>query len=119
MAAGLLLVASLHVGLAANGLAIGNLGRFQHDFGVVALLHLRDDDFNVLLAGARDQEFLGLRVAEEAQHGVFFHELVDAGAELVFVGAALGLDGKGDRGLGQLHLADTGWARTCRPACRR
>ena len=34
---------------------------------------------------------------------IFFHELVEAGAELVFVGAGLGLDGEGDGGLGQLH----------------
>ena len=61
VAAALLLVASLHVGLAANGLAIRHLGRLQVDFGVIAVLQLRDDDFDVLLAGARDQEFLGLR----------------------------------------------------------
>ena len=42
VAAGLLLVASLHVGLAANRLAIRNLGRLQHHFGVIALLQLRD-----------------------------------------------------------------------------
>ena len=100
VAAGLLLVASLDVGFAANGFAIRNLGRFEHDFGVVTLLHLGDDDFNVLLSGAGDQEFFGLRIAEEAQHGVFFHELVETDAELVFIGAALGLDGEGDGGLG-------------------
>ena len=103
VAAGLLLVPALHVGLAANGLAVRHLGRFQHHFRVVALLHLRDHHFNVLLARARDQEFLGLRIAEEAQHGIFFHQLVDAGAQLVFIGAALGFDGKGDRRLRQLH----------------
>src|SRR5208283_1644710 len=78
VATGLLLVASLDVGLTANGFAVGYLGRFQHDFGVVPLLHLRDYDFDVLLSGARDQEFLGLRVAEEAQHGIFFHQFVQA-----------------------------------------
>ena len=101
VAAGLLLVAALHVGLAADGLAVRDLGRLQVDLGVIALLELRDDDFNVLLPGAGDQEFLGLRIAEEAQHGIFFHELVDPGPELVFVGAALGFDREGDRGLGQ------------------
>ena len=80
----------------------GNLGSFQHHFGVVPLLHLGDDHFNVLLARARDQKFLGLGIAEEAQHGVFFHQLVDAGAQLVFVGAALGFDGEGDGRFGQL-----------------
>ena len=119
VAAGLLLVAALHVGFAADRLAVRHLGCLQVDFGVVALLQLGDDDFNVLLPGPRDQELLGLRIAEEAQHGIFFHELVDAGAELVFVGAALGFDGEGDGRLGQRRLSDTEWARSCRPAYRR
>ena len=87
--------------LAANGLAIGNLGRLQVDFGVVAVLQLGDHHFDVLLAGAGDQELLGLRIAEEAQHGIFFHQLVDAVAQLVFIGARLGLDGEGDGRLGE------------------
>ncbi len=70
---------------------------------MVALLHLRDHDFDVLLAGAGDQKFLGLRIAEESQHGIFFHQLVDARPQLVFIGAALGLDGEGDGRLRQLH----------------
>ena len=57
----------------------------------------------MLLTGSGDEEFLGLGIAEESQHGIFFHELVETGAELVFVGAGLGLDGEGDSGLGQLH----------------
>ncbi len=103
MPAGLLFVAALHVGFAANGLAVRNLRRFQNHFGVIALLHLRDHDFDVLLAGSGNEEFFGLRIAEEAQHGIFFHQFVDARAQLVFVGAALGLDGESDRRLGQLH----------------
>ena len=106
--AGLLLVPALHVGAAANGFAIGNLGRLQDYLSVVALLQLGDDDFDMLLAGSGDQEFLGLRIAEEAQHGIFFHQLVDAVAQLVFIGARLGLDGEGDRRLGKGDSADTG-----------
>ena len=119
VAAGLLLVASLHVGLAANGLAVGHLGRFQNDFGVIALLQLRNDDFDVLLAGARDEKFLRLRIAEEAQHGIFFHQFVDARAQLVFIGAALGLDGKGDRRLRQFHARILNGRRLVAQACRR
>ena len=103
VAAGLLFVASLNVGLAAYGFAIRHLRRLQHHLGVVTLLHLRDHDFNVLLSGARDQKFLGLWVAEEAQHSVFLHQLVEADAEFVFVSAALRFDGKCDCRLGQLH----------------
>ena len=99
--AGLLFVAALHISFPANGLAIGNFGRFQVHFRVVPLLHLGDYDFNMLLPRARNQKLLGLRIAEEAQHGVFLHQLVNAGAQLVFIGTALGLDGKGNRRLGQ------------------
>ena len=73
---------------------------FEGDFGVVALFEARDDGFDVGLAGAGDEELVGLRVAEEADEEVLFHELVDGGGELVFVGAGLGLDGVGHGGLG-------------------
>jgi hypothetical protein len=103
VAAGLLLVASLHVGFAANSLAVRNFGSLQDHFRVIALLKLRNDDFDMLLAGARDEEFLGLRIAEETQHAIFFHQFVYAGPELVFVRAALGFDGKRDGRLRQFH----------------
>ncbi len=68
---------------------------------VVAALEFADHDFDVLLAGSGDEEVLGLLIAEEAQHGVLFHEFVDSDAEFVFVGAGLGLDGEGDGRLGK------------------
>src|SRR5436305_5848025 len=80
VAAGLLLVAPLDVGFAADGFAIGNLGSFEVDLSVVALFEFGNYDFDVLLTGSGDEEFFGLRVAEETQHGVFFHEFVKAGA---------------------------------------
>src|SRR6185312_1242235 len=105
VAAALLLVATLDVSLAANGFAVRDLGRFEVDLSVVTLLELGDDDFNMLLAGAGDEKFLGLLVAEEAEHGVFFHQLVDAVGELVFIVATLGLDGEGD---GRFRECDPG-----------
>ena len=51
------------------------------------------------LTGGGDEEFVGLLVAEEAQHRVLFHELVDSGRQLIFVGAGLGFDGPGHGGL--------------------
>ena len=71
---------------------------------MIAVLQLRDHDFDVLLAGSGDEEFFGLRIAEEAQHGVLFHQLVNAVAQFVFVGARLRLDGEGDGRLGKGHL---------------
>ena len=55
----------------------------------------------MLLARAGEQELLRLRVAGEAQRKVLLEHLVDRRADLVLVGARLGLDGKRDRGLGQ------------------
>ena len=70
---------------------------------MVPLLHLRHGHFNVLLPCARDEEFLGLRITKEAQHGIFFHQLVNTWAKLVFIGASLRLDRECDGGLWQFH----------------
>src|SRR5713101_2590774 len=88
---------------ATNSLAIGNFRRLQNYFCVITLLEFGDHDFNVLLPRARNQEFLGLGIAEKSQHGVFFHQLVNARPQLVFIGATFGLDSKRNGGLGQLH----------------
>jgi len=90
VAAGLLFVASRRLDLGADGLTIGHLGGLEGDLGVVALFEAADDGLDVRLAGAGDEEFVGLRIAEEANEQVLFHELVDGGGELVLVGAALG-----------------------------
>src|SRR6185437_16578311 len=105
VAAALLLVATLDVSLATNGFTVGDFGSLEVDLSVVALLELGDNDFNMLLAGAGDEKFLGLFVAEEAEHGVFFHQLVDAVRKLVFVVTALGFDGEGD---GRFRECDPG-----------
>src|SRR5208282_2271198 len=94
--AGLLLVFALGVGLAADGFTIGNLGRLQREIDVVALLQLGHNNLNVLLAVSGEQKFLGLRIAGESQRGVFFHNFVNGNADLIFIGAGLGLDRKGD-----------------------
>ena len=103
VAAGLLLVAALDVGVSADGLAVRNLGRLQGDVHAVALLQAADHDFHMLLSGAGEQELARLRIAVEAQRLVFFQDAVDGVAHAVFVVARLGFDGEGDGGLGQLH----------------
>ena len=100
MPAGLLLVPPLHISFSANGLPVRHLRRFQNHFRVIALFQLRHHDLDVLLSRTGDQKLLRLGIAKEAQHRVFFHEFVQAGAQFVFVGAGLGLDGKGDRRFG-------------------
>ncbi len=82
MTAGLFFVAALGFGAAADGLAVGDFGSLEGDFGVVAALEPGDDDLDVRLAGSGDEELVGLGVAEEADHEVFFHELWRAGASL-------------------------------------
>ena len=70
---------------------------------MIALLHFGDNDFDVLLAAAREQEFLRLRVARETQRGIFFHDFVNGDADFVFIGARFGFDGKSDGRLGKLR----------------
>src|SRR6185369_16220657 len=60
MTAGLLLVASLNVGPAANGFAIGDLRRFEGDVHAVAFFQAADDNFHVLLSAAGEKELAGL-----------------------------------------------------------
>ena len=55
----------------------------------------------MLLAGAGKQEFFRLRVARKTQRAVFFENFVNGHADLVFVRAALGLNGKSDGRLRQ------------------
>ena len=119
VAAGLLLVAALGLGLGADGFAIGHLGRLEGDFGVVALFEAADDGLDVRLAGAGDEELVGLRIAEEADEQVLFHELVDGGGELVLVGAGLGLDGVGHGRLGQRGEIDLDLRALLARGCRR
>src|SRR6185437_12291920 len=59
VAAGLLLVPSLHVGPAQDGLPVGHARSAQLDLDVVALLEPGDGDLDVLLAGAAQQELAG------------------------------------------------------------
>ena len=103
VAAGLFLVPALDFGPATNGFAIRNLRRVQLHVDAVALLQTADDDFDVLLAAAREQKFLGLRIAIEAQRLIFFEDALDGVAEAIFILAALGGNREGDGGLRQMH----------------
>ena len=99
-------MAAVGLCLAANGFAVGHLGRLQCDFSVVTLFEAVDDGFNMRLPRAGNQEFVSLRVAEEANEQVLFHELVNCGSKLVFVGTGFGLDGVGHGRLGHRGKRD-------------
>ena len=101
--AGLFLVLAFGVGLAADRFAVGHLGRVQRQVHVVALVQLGDDHFDVLLARARQQKFLGLRVARKTQRRVLFQNSVNRRADAVFIRARLGLDRERDGRLGNMR----------------
>jgi len=61
--AGLFFVLAFDIGFAADGFAVRDFGRLQSKVDVIPLVELGDDDFDVLLAGTGEQEFLRLRVA--------------------------------------------------------
>ena len=103
VAAGLLFVFTFGIGFAANRFAIRDFGRLEREVDVVTLVQFGHDDFDVLLSGASEQEFLRLRIAREAKRGVLFENLVNRDADFVFVGARFGLDGESDRRLGNLR----------------
>ena len=110
VAAGLFLVLAFGVGLAADGFSVGNLGRLQREVDVVTLLHFGDNDFDVLLAAAGEEEFLCLGIARETERGIFFHDFVDGDADFVFIGAGFGFDGEGDGRLGKFRRRVINWS---------
>ena len=114
MSAGLLLVAALHVGGSADGLAVGNLGRFERDIHAVTLLQAADSDLHVLLTGAGDQKFLGLRVAVETEGKIFLQQFVESVPHAVFVAAAFRFHGERDGRLGQFDGGELNLGRFLR-----
>ena len=101
VSATLLFVASMSFGAATNALAIRHLRRFQCHLGVVPLLQTRHNRLDVRLSGPGNQKLIGLRIAEEANQQILFHQLVNSRRKLVLVRAALRLDSIGHRGLRQ------------------
>src|SRR5437899_11309011 len=63
--AGLLLMPTLDVGFAPDGLTIRNFGRLECDIDAVTLFQAADDHLDVLLSAAREQKLLRLWVAVE------------------------------------------------------
>jgi hypothetical protein len=78
-------VAPLDLGLALDGLAVGDLGRLQDDVGLVAALDLFHGQLDVQLAHAGQEHVAGLVVADQMQVDVLFQELLDRREDLVFL----------------------------------
>jgi hypothetical protein len=66
----------------------------------VLFLQLRNDDLDVKLALAGDEELLGLLVAAELDGRILFDDASDGDAEFVLIAARLRLDRERNRGLG-------------------
>src|SRR6185437_6092029 len=89
MSASLLLMTALRLGMPADGLAIGHLRGLQGHFRMIAALQPGNDGLDMRLPCPGDQKLVRLRVAEEPYHLIFFHQLMEGRAELVFIGAGL------------------------------
>ncbi len=93
MAAGLFLVAPVGLDLGGDGLAVRDAGRLQQHVDAEAAFQLGHGHFDMQLPLSGQQQFMRLRVALVTDGAVLFLEAVHRGADLVFVAAALGLDG--------------------------
>ena len=101
VAARLLLVPAVRLGAGGDRLAVGDARQLQVHVDAEAALQLRDGHLDVQLALAREQQFLGLRVARVADRRVLFHQARQRLADLVLVAAALRLDRIGQQRLGE------------------
>ncbi|GKT65088.1 hypothetical protein ColTof4_07476 [Colletotrichum tofieldiae] len=91
------------VGLAGDGLAVGDAGLAGLAVDLVLAAQALDVDLEVELAHARDDGLLGLLVDVQAEGGVLSLEAVHGLGEVVGVAGALGLDGQRHDGVGDEH----------------
>ena len=101
-AAGLFLVPALHFGALRDRFLVRNFRRMQRHFDAVTLLQFLDDRFDVKLARTGEQKLFRLRVAREMKRRIFFQNLVQRDADLLFVLPRLRLDGESDGRFGIL-----------------
>ena len=94
-AAGLLLVPMVCFGLAGDRLEIGDLRHVRVHLELVAVLQALLDHVQVQVAHAGDHQLVSLRVAANRKRRVFVGDLGEAGRDLRFVVARLGLHGAG------------------------
>ena len=91
-AAGLLLVAPVGLGGAADRLLVGHARRLERDLGAEARLHPVDDHLDVDLRQAGDDLLAGLLVAVQVDRRVLLLQAAQGGEDLVLVALVLGLD---------------------------
>ncbi|GJC84417.1 hypothetical protein ColLi_07255 [Colletotrichum liriopes] len=91
------------VGLAGDGLAVGDAGLAGLAVDLVLTAQALDIDLEVELAHARDDGLLRLLVDVQAEGGVLSLEAVHGLGEVVGVAGALGLDGQRHDSVGDEH----------------
>ena len=91
-AAGLLLVAAVGLGRAADRLLVGHARRLEVDLGAEARLQPLDDHLDVDLGEPGDDLLAGLRVAVQVDRRVLLLQAAQRGEHLVLVALGLRLD---------------------------
>ena len=86
---------------AGDGFLVGHLRRVVGHRNVAAVLDVLKGDFEVHVAHAPKNEFVGLGVVVELGGGILFRGAVQRHADLVSVGFILRLDGVGGDGGGE------------------
>src|SRR5262249_45518255 len=104
-------VTSFAVCRARQRFLVGDLRLADARLDVELALQAVDEDFEVQLAHAGNHRLRRLLVGADLEGGILGHQLLQPLAELLLVGFRLGLDGKGDDRLGELHRleADRGF----------
>jgi hypothetical protein len=102
LAAGLLDVPALRLGLLADRLLVGDLGLADVGLDRELALQAVHDDLEVQLAHAGDLGLPGLLVGLDLEGRVLLHQLGEAVAELLLVALALRLDRERYHGRGEL-----------------
>ena len=96
-------VPHLAIGRTRERLLVGDLRLADAGFDAELALQAVDDDLEVQLAHAGDDDLARLLVGLDAERRIFLHQLLEADAELFLVALGLGLDGQRDDRLGEVH----------------
>ncbi len=102
-AARLLRVLHFAVGRAGQRFLVSDLRLADRGLDAELALQPVDDDFEVQLAHAGDDDLAGLLVGLHVERRIFRHQLLKTDAELLLVGLRLGLDRERDDRLREVH----------------
>ena len=102
-AAGLLGVLHFAVGRTGQRFLVSDLRLADRGLDAELALEAVDDDFEMQLAHARDDDLAGLLVGLHLEGRILGHQLLEADAELLLIGLGLGLDRERDDRLREVH----------------